>query len=84
MGPERCPVPVYRDTCTMVQALINCSRQRPRPAQAGPQLPPPYRQLWKTTDGCPTCAVGVSPAGRGRHRKQHYRSVPTSSPAYSR
>ena len=30
--PEGCPVPVYRDTGTMVQALVNCSRRRPRPA----------------------------------------------------
>ena len=31
-GPERCPVPVYRDTGTVVQTLVNCSRRRPRPA----------------------------------------------------
>ena len=34
-GPERCPVP-DRDTGTMVQALVNCSRQIRRPAAGRP------------------------------------------------
>ena len=33
---------------TMVQGLVNCPGRRP-----APQLPPPHRQLWRTTDGLP-------------------------------
>ena len=40
-------------------------------------------ELLRSVPGCLTSAAGDSPAGRGRHRNQPYRSVPPSSPAYS-